>query len=386
MEFELDLEFELCYLKLNMIQYKKITVIILSVFILIGGFYLNRSTHTSIADNLRLDDQEATVTSIKKTIPAVVSIIVYDQIQTTTINVNTGERKTEKEKLERGSGTGFLISPDGLILTNKHVVNAGQEGTAEYRVILNSGKQYYAQLIGKDPINDLAVLKIFDKDLPFVELGDSDKLQIGTTVIAIGNALGRYQNSATKGIVSGLGRSLSASDRSGGEEFLDNVIQTDAQINLGNSGGPLIDLEGKVVGVNVAMDGSGTAIGFAIPVNDARTVIRSVREVGRIVRPRLGVRYRMITPELAQDNKLQSQKGALVVSEDDQSAIAPGSPAEKAGILEGDIVLEINAIKIDGKNTLLSVVQKYKPGQKIGLRILRGDRIVIRHATLDEFK
>ena len=366
--------------------YKTAAVIFFFAFIFSVSLYLNKSTPISTADNLRLDDQEATVTSIKKTIPAVVSIIIYDQIQTTTINVNTGERKTEKEKLERGSGTGFLISPDGLILTNKHVVNAGQEGTAEYRVILNSGKQYYAQLIGKDPINDLAVLKIFDKDLPFVELGDSDKLQIGTTVIAIGNALGRYQNSATKGIVSGLGRSLSASDRSGGEEFLDNVIQTDAQINLGNSGGPLIDLEGKVVGVNVAMDGSGTAIGFAIPVNDARTVIRSVREVGRIVRPRLGVRYQMITPELAQDNDLQSQKGALVVSEDAQSAITPGSPAEKAGILEGDIVLEINAIKIDGKNTLLSVVQKYKPGQKIGLRILRGDKIIIRHATLDEFK
>ncbi len=368
------------------ISFNKFFIAFVLVVFLIGGSAFIESIPISIADNLRLDDQEATVTSIKKAMPAVVSIIVYDRIQITTVNVNTGEKTTENEKLEKGSGTGFLISSDGLILTNKHVVNAGNDSTAEYRIILNSGKQYYAQLIGKDPINDLAVLKIFDKDLSFVELGDSDKLQIGTTVIAIGNALGRYQNSATKGIVSGLGRSLSASDQSGSAEFLDNVIQTDAQINLGNSGGPLIDLEGRVVGINVAIDSSGTAIGFAIPVNDAKTVIKSVREIGRIVRPRLGVRYQMITPEFAQDNNLQSQKGALVVSGDTQTAITPGSPAEKAGILEGDIVLEINAIKLEGKNTLLSVVQRYKPGQKIGLRVLRGGKIIIRYAILDEFK
>jgi serine protease Do len=369
---------------------KKSIIIILAIFI-IGvafGFVLDNSlTQNATADDLRLDDQEATIRAINKVMPAVVSIIVYDQEEIISINLGTGKRTMEKQRRQKGSGTGFLISSDGLILTNKHVVNAAREKTAEYRVILNSGRQYYAQLIGKDPINDLAVLKIFDKDLPYVSLGDSDGLAIGATVVAIGNALGRYQNSVTKGIVSGLGRSIVASDQTGNSEALDNVIQTDAEINPGNSGGPLIDLMGRVVGVNVAIDQSGSAIGFAIPINDARPVIKSVKEIGRIVRPRLGVRYIMLTPELAQDQKLPRDSGAWIVKgANGESAVMKGSPADIAGLLEGDIIFEINAIKIEGKNTLLSIIQKYKPRDKIGLKIQRGDKVIIRVVELDEFK
>ncbi len=340
-----------------------------------------------IADTLRLDDQEATIRGINKVIPAVVSIVIYDIQNTVTIDLMTGQQTVSKNKVEKGSGTGFLISADGLILTNKHVVNAGSVENGEYRIILNTGKQYFAQVIGRDPINDLAVLKIFDKNLPFVSLGDSDALQIGSTVMAIGNTLGRYQNSATKGIVSGLGRSLVASDQAGNAQALDNVIQTDADINLGNSGGPLVDLNGNVIGVNVAMDQAGQSIGFAIPINDAKPVIKSVKEIGRIVRPRLGVRYLMLTPEIAQNNNLAKSQGAWInKGEDGTPAILSGSPAERAGLLEGDIIMEINAIKLEGKNTLLSVVQKYKPGQKIGLRVFRGGKIIIITAVLDEFK
>ena len=325
--------------------------------------------------------------AIKKTMPAVVSIIVYDEESVVTYNVDTGDQTSEKQKVEKGEGTGFLISSDGLILTNKHVVEAADnESTAQYRVILNSGKQYYAQLIGKDPINDLAVIKIFDKNLPYVNLGDSDKLQIGTTVIAIGNALGRYQNSATKGIVSGLGRSIYASDQVGNAESLDNVIQTDAQINLGNSGGPLINLDGNVVGINVAMDESGSSIGFAIPINDAKPVITSVKQSGMIIRPRLGISYVMITPELVQDKNLPRSNGALISSDGTNPAVTPDSPADKAGLEEGDIIFEINGIKLEGKNTLLSVVQKYKPGDKIGLKVQRGNKVFIRTVVLDQFK
>lgn len=373
-------------IKKSAIIFSAIFLIGLAFGIFCNGFIVNKIAGPIIAEDLRLDDQEATIRAIQKVIPAVVNIIVYDYEEHVLIDLTTGAQTVEKERAQKGSGTGFLISADGLIATNKHVIDAGEDKTAEYRIILNSGKQYYAQLIGRDAVKDLAILKIFDKDLPFVELGDSDQLQIGATVIAIGNALGRYQNSVTKGIVSGIGRSLEASDKFGNAEFLDNVIQTDAEINLGNSGGPLIDLYGRVVGVNVAIDEAGSSIGFAIPINDARVVIKSVKESGRIIRPRLGVQYVMITPELALDNNLARDTGALIVRpEDGSEGVLLNSPAGKAGLAEGDIIFEINAIKIEEKNTLFSIVQKYKPGDKIGLKIQRGEKVIIRIVELDEF-
>lgn len=338
------------------------------------------------AKQYQLDEQEATIMAIKKVIPAVVSVIVIDSARLSEININTGETKFYTEKQERGRGTGFIISPDGYIITNKHVINVASD-QADFKIILNSGKQYYAQLIGKDPLNDLAVLKIFDKNLPYVDLGDNDKLEMGTAVIAIGNVLGRYDNSATKGIVSGLSRNLVASNNAGSSEALDNVIQTDAQINPGNSGGPLIDLTGKVIGVNVATESSGAAIGFAIPINDAKPVINSIKTVGRIVRVRLGVRYVMVTPQISSENKLKSQTGAwLTALNSENQVILPDSPAAKADLQENDIILEVNGIKIEGRNTLLSVVQKYKPGDKVGLKVLRGDKTLINQVVLEEAK
>ena len=377
--------------KYNM-KTKKYLIISLLLLVSFGGglaanLYLSKLENVT-ADTLRLDDQEATIRAIKKVRPAVVSIIIMDRQTTTVINLGTGAQTKKTEVVQKGSGTGFLISADGLILTNRHVASAGDEKTVEYRIILNTGKQYYAQLIGKDPINDLAVLKIFDKNLPYVQLGDSDKLQIGTTVVAIGNALGRYQNSATKGIVSGLGRNIEASDQSGNTaETLDNVIQTDAEINLGNSGGPLIDLDGNIMGINVAIDQVGSAIGFAIPINDAKPVIKSVREIGRIVRPKLGVRYVMLTPQIAELGKLAINSGAwILVSQDGKPAILPDSPAAKAGLQEGDVITEINGIKLQDLTTLLSVVQKYKPGDKIGLKVFRNGKYLVLTAVLDEFR
>ncbi len=364
-------------------------VIVFVVFLFLGGvgFNLNWSGFNfGQAGNLQFDEQEATIRAIKKVLPAVVSIIVYNEEKNVTIDLGTGQHTVTKEKIKKGSGTGFLISSDGLILTNKHVINSAEDETAGYKIILNNNKQYYAQLIGKDPLNDLAVLRIFDKDLPHVELGDSDNLEIGSTVIAIGNVLGLFQNSVTKGIVSGLGRSLEAGDDNGNSEVINNAIQTDAEINLGNSGGPLVDLNGQVVGINVARALGGGAIGFAIPVNDARPVVSSVIEVGRIKRPWLGVRYFMLTPEIALDRELSRNEGALVLGNNGSPAIVPDSPAAEAGLADGDIIFEINAIKINDKNTLLSVVQKYKTGDRIGLKIQRGDKIIIRIVTLGELK
>jgi len=362
-------------------------IIIFSIFTAAGFYYFNDHNNLeAVAQKLQLDDQTATIMSIKKVIPAVVSIIIYNQEQALSYDLSTGNSSIIKQRVEKGRGTGILISADGYILTNKHVANAAPDSTAEYRIILNSGKEYYAQFIGLDPIYDLAVFKIFDKNLPFVELGDSDSVLIGTTVIAIGNALGRYQNSATKGIVSALGRSLMAGDQQGSSEILDNVIQTDAEINLGNSGGPLIDLEGKVVGINVAVDLSGSSIGFAIPINDARPIIKSVRDQGQIIRPKLGLLYKMLTSEIARDNNLSRDSGAWVTKGDDGSAaVMPNSPAEKAGVREGDIIFEINGIKLAGNKSLLSVVQKYKPGERIGLKIQRGSQSLVLVATLGKF-
>jgi len=340
----------------------------------------------SIAEDLRLDEQEASIRAIAKVQPTVVSIIVYDDENILTIDAKSGKQSIESERTQRGRGTGFIISSDGYVLTNKHVVDSASS-KGSFRIIMNSGKQYYAQLIAKDVLNDLAVLKIFDKNLDFVELGDSDSLQVGSTVIAIGNALGLYQNTATKGIVSGLGRSIVASEEANGNiQSLDNIIQTDAGINHGNSGGPLVDLQGRVVGINVAVDESGSSIGFAIPINDARVVIRSIIENGRIIRPRLGLKYIMLSPEIAIDNKLNRTSGAWIATSDESLSIVKDGPADKAGLLNDDIIFEINAIKIEGQNTLLSVVQKYKPGDKIGMKVLRGEKVLILIASLDEFK
>jgi serine protease Do len=354
----------------------------------VASFFHRNSNHAVIAENLSLDDQEATIRAISKVMPAVVSINVQADVNINSIGLDTGEEKIFRQKQKIGAGTGFLISADGLIITNKHVVNTDGAKDLEYRIALANGKKYYAQLIGKDPIYDLAILKIFDKNLPFVEIGDSDQAVVGTTVIAIGNALGIYDNTATKGIISGLGRNIIASDQSSGfSEVLDNVIQTDAQINQGNSGGPLVDLAGKVIGINSALDEAGLSIGFAIPINDARQAINSVKTSGRIIRSKLGLRYQMLTLDFAQENNLPRISGAYVVAgKNGEPAIAENSPADRAGLLAGDIIFEVNAIKIEGRNTLLSVLQKYKPKDKIGLKVQRGNAILTIIAELEEFK
>lgn len=368
-------------------------ILFLGILIGFNAYFLfkQKDSNSVVADNLSFDEQEATIRAIQKAMPSVVSILVYEELEASYINPQTEKEEKFKQKEKRGEGTGFIISEDGLILTNKHVVNATRSRIPELKVVLNDGTQVLANLVGKDPAHDLAVLKIGQPrgsehlKFPFLELADSSKLQVGATVIAIGNSLGLYKNSATKGIVSGLGRALSAGDNFGKVETFDNLIQTDAEINIGNSGGPLINLEGRVVGVNVAIDRTGTAIGFAIPANDVRPAVLSVRERGKIVRPQLGVRYLMINHELMEEEGLSRANGAWIVKKEGEETIISGSPANKAGLEPGDIIFEVNAIKIDGKNNLFSVIQNYKPGDRIGLKIQRGDKIMIKIVTLGEF-
>lgn len=353
-----------------------------------GGMALQKITVTPevTAQALSFDEQDATIQAIKKVSPSVVNIILLEEVDRIKTDANGNDTVT-KEVEQVGKGTGFIISSDGYILTSRHVINTANRNRAQYQIFLNNGKQYYAQFIGNDPLKDLAILKIFDKDLPYVEMGDSSTLAPGMTVIAIGNSLGIYKNSATKGIVSALGRDLSASDSSGqNTENFDNLIQTDAEINLGNSGGPLITLEGKVVGVNSAIDQNGASIGFAIPINDARTIVDSITEFDRIARPRLGIRYVMLTPEIVEKDKLPRSDGAWIRSNaDGEPGVLPDSPASRGGLLENDIIFEVNAIPINDTNKLFNIIQNYKPGARIGLKILRGDKVIIRIVTLDEY-
>lgn len=297
-------------------------------------------------------------------------------------------QEEEKQKQEVSGGTGFVISSkDKLILTNKHVV-ADEE--AEYAVVTNDGDTYEAEVLARDPFNDIAVLKIDDKEFNLYEvvLGNSDTLQIGQTVIAIGNALGEYRNTVTKGVISGIGRRVVAGDAMGQSEVLENVIQTDAAINFGNSGGPLTNLSGEVIGINTAISRAGQLIGFAIPVNQAKVVVESIEKYGKIVRPFLGVRYVLINEKIAKANNLDIDYGALIVkgSQLENLAVIPGSPADKAGLVENDIILELNGKKITESNSLAKQIQKYQPGDEIKLKVLHDGEEKTVTAILEEYK
>lgn len=284
-----------------------------------------------------------------------------------------------------GGGTGFVITADGMILTNKHVVS---DEEAEYTVTTNDGKSYPAKILAQDPVNDLAVIKIEAKGLPTVVLGDSDGIAIGQTVVAIGNSLAQFPNTVTKGVVSGLGRRVTAGDNRGMSEVIEGAIQTDAAINPGNSGGPLVNLRGEVVGINTAISQAGQLIGFAIPINEAKRAIASVKKAGKIVRPWLGVRYVLVTKELAQKNQLLIDYGALILRGQQQTdfAVIPGSPADKAGLNENDIILEIDGTKVDDDHPLSRLVARKNPGETAQLKVLSKGKEKMVKVKLGEFK
>lgn len=276
-------------------------------------------------------------------------------------------RQKGTEKKEISSGTGFIATSDGLILTNKHVVS--EEG-AEFTVVMNSGDKYPAKILAIDPVQDIAVLKIEKNNLPTVRIGNSDSIEVGQTVVAIGNALGEFKNTVSTGVVSGLRRSVTAGG-GGMTETLDDLIQTDAAINPGNSGGPLFNLKGEVIGINTAMAQSAQNIGFALPINKAKKDLQQVQKTGKISYPFLGVRYVLIDKDIQKKNNLSVDYGALVARGETQSdlAVTPGSPADKAGIVENDIILEINGQKITKDNTLSKIIQNFTTGETVKLKI-----------------
>jgi serine protease Do len=352
-------------------------------------------------DRIQVVEESATVDVVEQASPAVVSIVITKELSTYYSSAPglpfdffgfewpflqpEEEEDAPTVKQEIGGGTGFIISEDGLILTNKHVM---ADEDAEYTVVLNDGTQYGAEMVGQDPFLDLAIVKIEASDLPILELGDSDSIQIGQTVIAIGNALSEYRNTVTKGVVSGINRRIEAGDSSGGSEVIEEAIQTDAAINPGNSGGPLLNLAGQVIGVNTAVSQQGQSVGFAIPINPAKKIVESIKEYGRIVRPWLGVRYMIINDAIAKENNLSVDYGALIVRGRNPGdlAIIPASPADKAGLLENDIILEIEGEQIDEEHPLAMLIAQHDPGETIKLKVLsKGEEKTVL-VTLEEYE
>ena len=321
------------------------------------------------------------VDAVKIAKPAVVSVIVSKNVPTYNVTYQQQDLSpgisiqspiytpNGTEKKEVGSGSGFIISANGLIVTNRHVV---VDKDAMYDFLLNNGKKYSAKVLARDSALDVAILKIEVTDLPHLSFADSDALEVGQSVIAIGNALGEFKNSVSVGVVSGLSRSIVAGDNAGMSELLDKVIQTDAAINPGNSGGPLLNLAGQVVGINVATVIGSSSVGFSIPINSVKSIINSVIKTGIIVRPYVGIRYIAITPEIKSKLTLPVDYGILIEKGDAASdvAVIPGSPADKAGIVEGDIILEVNSQKIH--SDLASVIRGKKVGDSILCKVLSG--------------
>ena len=297
---------------------------------------------------------------IKKSVATQTQLSPFDNFFFSTPETDDSADEKEAEKVQVGAGSGFVVSSDGMIVTNRHVAS---DETATYTVVFADGKEFEAKVVARDTLTDLAVLKIDAKDLTPVTLGDSDVLKLGQSVIAIGNTLGTYQNTVTRGIVSGLSRSL------GGEYT--GLIQTDAAINEGNSGGPLLNAVGEVIGVNTAVDRSGEGIGFAIPINEVKFVIDSVEKNGKIVRPGLGVRYVPITKVIAQANDLAYDYGAYIRGGENSFGVVPGSSADKAGIQEGDIILEVDGQKVTADVSLPSLIRKKKIGDTVQLKVFQ---------------
>lgn len=287
-------------------------------------------------------------------------------------------------QVSQAAGTGFIISSDGYIATNKHVVaNATKIG-----VILDDGSTYEdVELIGTDPINDFAIVKIKDvKNLTPIKIGDSKTTNIGQQVVAIGNALGTYQNSVTSGIISGKGRSLTASDSSRTTyETLSDMIQTDAAINGGNSGGPLVNAAGEVIGINTAYASQGNNVGFAIPINSVKGIMAGVLKDGKFERAVLGVRYQTITPLIAKEKKLDVTAGAYVKGSNNASAVIKGSAGDKAGIKDGDIITAVNGTKIGTAGSLGSLIGEYAVGDTVKLEVYRDKKYVQLDVKLEAY-
>jgi serine protease Do len=339
-----------------------------------------------IRQNIVMEDS-AVIDVVKKTSPAVVSIIISKDIPKNQnfgnlpdffggpfdfLNPDNGDNSSGGSGQQTiGGGTGFFITGDGMIITNRHVVD---DSSASYTVVANDNNKYPAKVLALDPVNDIAIIKIDGSNFPTLNLGDSSSVQIGQTVVAIGNSLGQFSNTVSRGIISGLKRNVTAGGGLGQAERLSDIIQTDAAINPGNSGGPLLDISGNVIGVNVAIAQGAQNIGFAIPANQISKIVNQVKTTGKISTPFIGVRYIPIDDTIQKENNLPFNYGDLITRGATMSdfAVIPGSPADKAGLMENDIILEVNGKKINdgnGGDSLSNLIAQNNVGDEVTLKI-----------------
>jgi serine protease Do len=331
-----------------------------------AGVVTSESTDASTVSDVTIDESSAVINAADKVSPAVVTI------QRASGGPFGGSQ---------GSGSGFIYDPDGFILTNRHVVE-GAEGLA---VILNDGRQFEGTVYGIDTLTDLAIVTIDATDLPTAPIGTSADLEPGQLAIAIGNPLGNFENTVTTGVVSGLGRRIQASDSSQtSSEQLNNLIQTDAAINPGNSGGPLVNSAGQVIGINTAVSTDAQGIGFSIPIDVAKPIMEQAVAGQDLARPWIGIYYVPINPALAQAEDLPVEYGALIRTEGGQAAIFPDSPAEEAGLQDGDIIVAIDGEQIGPGTDLSMLIVPYSPGDTITLRVLRDSSTSEVEVTLGE--
>ena len=327
----------------------------------------------------------------KKACPAVITIIVskdlpkikdFYSLPFGVQQLLLPKAKNGKQQIKIGGGSGFIISPDGYILTCNHVV---KDPTASYTVIISPEKKYEAKVLAKDPLTDVAILKIKAKKLSCLKLGNSAKTELGETVVAIGNPLGEFEDTLSSGIISGLSRKITAYSGLSQATSLRGLIQTDAAINPGNSGGPLVNMGGKVIGINTAMVQGSQNIGFAIPINYAKEDIKEVKKYGKIKKPFLGIKYFILNKQISHINKIPVNYGAMILRERlGEKAIIEGSPADKAGLKVYDIILSFNKQKIDQDNPLDRLLQNHDIGDIITLGILREGKEISIKVKLSE--
>lgn len=342
----------------------------------LGGYYGGKNqTSTSNANQTAtqqvINSESELITNIARDVgESVVSVNVTQEV--TQQSFFGGPTSGTQES----AGTGVIVDDKGIIITNRHVV---PKGVSSVSVVLSDGTELTdVEVIGRTSDSDtldVAFLKVKDAKghkLKAIKIGDSSKMQVGDKVVAIGNALGQFQNTVTTGIISGYGRSIEAGDATSSES-LQNLFQTDTAINQGNSGGPLVNIQGEIIGINTAIAGGNAQnIGFAIPINDVQGLIKSVIKEGKLLRPYLGVRYVTLNDDYAYQFNLQTKRGAYITpSTRGQDSILNGSPAEKAGLKEKDIITKANDQVIDEKNSLISVLGRFSVGDKVTLTIIR---------------
>lgn len=331
----------------------------------IGGMGINPSvTNQPVETTVTVVDEESAVIDVvDKVSPSVVSVLE----QSVTFDLFTGPQQTEAS-----IGTGFAVGKD-LVITNKHVV---LDEASTYTVVDNNDDRYLVEKIYRDPLNDLAILKITNADFTPVNFGDSDKVKIGQTAIAIGNALGRFSNTVTKGVISGKGRGITASGQLGQfQENIDDVLQTDAALNPGNSGGPLLNVAGQAVGVNVAVGVGTEGIGFAIPSNTAQGLLNDFKAGVERQKAFLGIRYVAITADFARNSTFP--EGALV------REVVNGAAADKAGIKVNDVVTEVGGQAVNEHVSLSSLILKYRVGDRVSVTVWRSGQVLTLQVTLE---